>query len=121
MGLLIDITGKKFGRLLAIGRIENDGRGESRWLCKCDCGNESVVLGSHLRSGRTVSCGCYSKEVASNHVRAMRISPNSRRIIYPLVQDVDEHEDALPELKEQSLQMVWRKRDLHLQIVGELL
>lgn len=28
------------------------------WHCKCDCGNECDVSGSHLRSGHTVSCGC---------------------------------------------------------------
>ena len=32
------------------------------WLCKCDCGNKVVVIGSHLRSGNTRSCGCYMKE-----------------------------------------------------------
>lgn len=55
----IDIAGKKFGKLTAVSRAEN--RPNSRaafWLCKCDCGNESVVLGALLRTGRTRSCGC---------------------------------------------------------------
>ena len=35
------------------------------WNCKCKCGNELVVLGKHLRSGNTRSCGCYQRERAS--------------------------------------------------------
>ena len=32
------------------------------WLCKCDCGNERIVNGYSLRTGATVSCGCYSRD-----------------------------------------------------------
>lgn len=38
---------------------------ERRWRCLCSCGNETVVYGSNLRSGHTKSCGCLSKEKAS--------------------------------------------------------
>lgn len=75
MGSLIDLTGRRFGRLFVVGRVENDGRGESRWTCKCDCGNETAVLGSHLRNARIVSCGYYGKEVTSNRAKAMRANP----------------------------------------------
>ena len=30
----------------------------SKWLCKCNCGNETIVTTSHLKSGHTISCGC---------------------------------------------------------------
>src|SRR5262245_17127587 len=33
-----------------------------QWLCRCECGVEKVVLGSSLKSGNTLSCGCYHKE-----------------------------------------------------------
>lgn len=59
------MTGEKCGRLTVISREKSDARGEARWLCRCDCGNETTVLGSHLRSGRVVSCGCYARETAS--------------------------------------------------------
>ena len=61
-----DLTGKKFERLLVIKRVENSKSGQTRWLCKCDCGNETVVWGSHLRSGHTKSCNCMQKEKASS-------------------------------------------------------
>ncbi len=57
-----DILGQRFGRLSVIARAESDQRGELRWLCRCDCGNEKAILSSHLRSGRIVSCRCLQAE-----------------------------------------------------------
>ena len=51
-GPKIDLTGSRFGRLIA---IRNEGLA---WLCRCDCGNEKWVSGAYLRSGMTKSCGC---------------------------------------------------------------
>lgn len=60
-----DITGQRFGRLVAVRRVENAKSRNARWLCKCDCGNEKIVYISSLRSGDTISCGCYAIEVNS--------------------------------------------------------
>lgn len=57
----IDMTGMRFGRLVAVRREENQGK-RIMWRCKCDCGNEVVVRGENLRSGNTKSCGCIEKE-----------------------------------------------------------
>lgn len=54
----IDITNNKYGNLIVIKRVENDKYNNAQWLCKCICGNECVVLGYHLRTGHTSSCGC---------------------------------------------------------------
>lgn len=54
---LIDLTGKKFGRLVVIYR-EGYRKKRIQWLCKCDCGNNIRVDGGHLRNGHTKSCGC---------------------------------------------------------------
>ena len=32
------------------------------WRCKCDCGNETIVSKTHLRTGHTRSCGCLFTE-----------------------------------------------------------
>ena len=61
---LIDLTGQRFGRLSVVERAENTKFGAARWLCKCDCGNHTIVIGDELRKGNTSSCGCYAKEVA---------------------------------------------------------
>ena len=60
---LIDLTGKKFGKLTVIERAENRGN-ETFWKCKCDCGNTKKINGSKLKNGHTKSCGCYKKEIS---------------------------------------------------------
>lgn len=58
MGEMKDITGQTFGKLTVIdcaGKL--DGR-HYYWNCKCECGNEKIVLGTSLRNGNTKSCGC---------------------------------------------------------------
>jgi hypothetical protein len=57
MGRIKDITGEKFSRLFVLRCIGRDKHGNATWLCKCDCGNETVVAGYLLRSGNTKSCG----------------------------------------------------------------
>ncbi len=59
----IDLTGSKFGRLTVLGIEGKRNSGELKWLCRCDCGNESVVLTSNLMRGNSTSCGCVSAEI----------------------------------------------------------
>lgn len=59
---LIDLTGLRFGKLLVIRRSGSGRSGKSKWLCRCDCGNEKSILGCSLRNGRTRSCGCSSEK-----------------------------------------------------------
>ena len=55
----IDITGKKFGALTVVKVTHyKSKKGEFKWECKCDCGLSKLVIGSKLRSGAVVSCGC---------------------------------------------------------------
>ena len=54
----LDLTNQKFGRLLALNRLEQqDDWGNFYWLCKCDCGQNATVLAASLVSGNTQSCG----------------------------------------------------------------
>ena len=66
---LIDLTGQRFGLLTVLRKYGHSGKcREVTWLCKCDCGNETVVIGHDLRKGTTQSCGCFRKlrEVEAN-------------------------------------------------------
>lgn len=75
---LLDIAGKRFGRLLATNqlRIRRCGSGRER-LCYCDCGKEVWVETNKLTTGHTNSCGCWlmifkllpNGEAARNEVR----------------------------------------------------
>jgi hypothetical protein len=59
---LIDLTGRKFGRLTVIGPDPVRVHEHVVWRCICDCGNERLVFGQLLREGRTTSCGCFRQE-----------------------------------------------------------
>ena len=60
-----NLVGKRFGKLVVIERTDSK-YDKTHWLCKCDCGNETVVSSSGLKSGHAQSCGCYQDEVASD-------------------------------------------------------
>lgn len=62
MGNFIDLTGQKFGRLTVIKRVENSKTKGALWLCKCDCGNETIVQSGNLKNGNSKSCGCLNRE-----------------------------------------------------------
>ncbi len=61
-----DLTGRRFGELTVLHRVENDAAGRVCWLCRCSCGRETVVRAMHLKSGRTRSCGCRKYDTAYN-------------------------------------------------------
>lgn len=60
-----DLTGKRFGRLLVVGRADNDSKGNTMWECVCDCGNRITTHGYCLTGGTAKSCGCTRKEKIS--------------------------------------------------------
>lgn len=63
-----DLTGMRFGRLVAISPAPNKDR-RTMWLCKCDCGNTCTVRTDYLKNGMTKSCGCYQKDARyTNHL-----------------------------------------------------
>lgn len=57
-----EIVGKRFGRLVAIKRLEKKRGRQFIWVCVCDCGKETLVPRNYLTSGNTRSCGCLKKE-----------------------------------------------------------
>jgi hypothetical protein len=53
----VDLIGKRFGKLTVKALAPSDGQ-RKRWVCRCKCGQHTVVRDDHLRSGNTTSCGC---------------------------------------------------------------
>lgn len=57
-----DLTGETFGKLYVLNEepqyVSPKGHRKTMWRCLCDCGNICVVMGSHLTTGHSVSCGC---------------------------------------------------------------
>jgi hypothetical protein len=63
----INLTGKRFSRLVVIKRAAKNLGQKVAWLCKCDCGNTQVVRGSDLKMGKHRSCGCLQLEAVTKH------------------------------------------------------
>ena len=61
----IDLTEKRFGRLVAKRISGKNKRGGYIWECLCDCGNTTNVLSGSLMYGATKSCGCLRNEIVS--------------------------------------------------------
>lgn len=61
---LIDLTGKRYNRLVVLGREGTKGS-KPLWRCLCDCGSITYALGSDMQSGRKKSCGCLKSEVTT--------------------------------------------------------
>lgn len=80
-----DITGQKFGKLTVIKTSGKSKSGNIKWLCKCECGNTTEVVGSKLRNGHTKSCGClkFSEQARGySATRLYRIWTNMHRRCY---------------------------------------
>jgi len=60
-----DYVGRRFGKLV-VQKYAGKWGGLHRWLCVCDCGNETVVGQTALSSGKTQSCGCLSNPPAKD-------------------------------------------------------
>lgn len=63
-GRRLNISGVRFGRLLAIKHVDN-----GDWFCRCDCGAEVVTRIRNLRYGTTKSCGCLASERRAEALR----------------------------------------------------
>lgn len=79
-----NLSGRRFGRLLVIERMQNNKHGKSQWRCRCDCGNEVVVVAGNLLSGNTTSCGCYRSELVAKKNKLSTIHGESNTRIYQI-------------------------------------
>ena len=83
---LIDLTGQRFGRLVAVKRVAALRKSkEAWWKCHCDCGNTKETTSRYLRTGIAKSCGCFASEVTAErnrqgtkHGEAARVTPEYR-------------------------------------------
>lgn len=61
-GVFQNLTGVRFTRLVVIERNGRTPAGVVRWLCRCDCGNDTTASTQSLRDGKTKSCGCLRRK-----------------------------------------------------------
>lgn len=72
MGKLKDLTGQRFGKLTVIEKVDYIGK-NTRWICKCDCGNIVKIQSNNLLTGNTKSCGCLRAKHGSYKSRLYKI------------------------------------------------
>jgi hypothetical protein len=58
MAPLIDLIGKRFGKLTVLALGPKTVSKKWTWHCVCDCGEMLVCFGNNLVRGRSKSCGC---------------------------------------------------------------
>lgn len=68
----VDLSGKRFGRLVAIRPTEHRKNSSVVWECRCDCGNTAFVRSQSLQRGATQSCGCIHIESKTVDLRGRR-------------------------------------------------
>lgn len=52
-----DLTGIRFGKLVALHRVAGL-NGHARWMLKCECGNSHLATNTSLKCGNVTHCGC---------------------------------------------------------------
>lgn len=57
-----DITGCRFGRLVAVRPLGKSASWQVQWECRCDCGRTVAIYKNNLIAGHTRSCGCLRSE-----------------------------------------------------------
>ena len=66
-----NLIGQRFGKLVVIAKAEDhvypSGSHRPRYKCRCDCGNEVIVMSNSLKNGSTKSCSCLQREIASKN------------------------------------------------------
>lgn len=69
---MIDLTGRRFGRLLVLRESDKRDGSSVVWRCECDCGNIVDVPARNLLRRGTVSCGCNRAEKAKANLAGDR-------------------------------------------------
>lgn len=83
----IDIKGMVFKKLTVLydtGMVKDENH---VWKCKCECGKETDVLGSSLRSGHTQSCGCQSESFIASELKKYYVKNYNAKTEYRILKN----------------------------------
>lgn len=83
MSRIVDLQGRRFGRLVVVRLAEREPDPHAWWVCDCDCGRVTEVRGARLLGGTTSSCGCLRRESAGAN-RMPVVGPDGT--VHPSVQ-----------------------------------
>jgi len=76
----VDLTGQCFGILTVIRKTDKNKFGQSRWVCRCTCGNEITTVGNRLIQGGVKSCGCikFTKDLSGQKFGSLTVLNQSK-------------------------------------------
>ena len=89
MGKFLDLSGRRFGKLVVLERVDGyrrpSGKSEARWKCICDCGGETFSDSWSLTHGAKTSCGCdvherLSASMKRTHEKHPEIAANFKKM-----------------------------------------
>ena len=80
MSKLIDISGKRFGKLVVTRRAGVDTTGKTTWEAVCDCGCSTIVVGLNLKTGTTKSCGCLRRRKGVDNPKYLELPKDALRV-----------------------------------------
>lgn len=80
-----NLAGKKFGSLTVVEMAGRERFGAVLWLCRCECGKESIVMGGNLTNGHTKSCGCKKAELAKATIEKKKSSYKSQTLCWDCI------------------------------------
>jgi hypothetical protein len=84
----INLTGRRFGRLVAKERVGTAKGGTPIWQCLCDCGDTTQVRSANLLQNNTESCGCLQADLRNDFLYGrqtrVKVQPNAIEITYPI-------------------------------------
>ena len=84
-----DLTGLRSGKLTVIKYV-----GDSKWLCKCDCGNMTIKNAWKLKNNVSHSCGCddgsYEEDCVRKYIQSLGVNCYKDRILQAkVIQEID--------------------------------
>lgn len=90
----LDLTNRRFGRLVAIEKLDARKRGRIVWHCQCDCGNEIDVISTYLTTEQTTSCGCAKKDLEHINLREKYEDKRVEGVMKPLFKGMEPRKDS---------------------------
>lgn len=78
----VDLSEKRFGRLVAKEKLFKNERRQWVWHFDCDCGGFLDAYAQRVLSGGTQSCGCLQKEIAGASLRTHGKSLNKEHVCW---------------------------------------
>lgn len=90
-----NLIGEQFGRLKVIKEVDSNTT-QRKWLCQCQCGNQTILTSHILASGHTQSCGCIRSENVSTWEMLIDETLKSLGVYFEKEKTFDDCRNTLP-------------------------